>query len=47
MGGPTDAHDEEQSGWPAVVSNDLVQIVGQKMCEKWRFKISELSSFLC
>jgi hypothetical protein len=33
----------EQSGRPAVVSDDLVQSVDQKICERQGFKISELS----
>jgi hypothetical protein len=27
----TDVHDRERSGWPSVVSDDLVQIVNQKI----------------
>jgi hypothetical protein len=34
-------HDEEQSGQPYVVSDDCVQSVDQKICERWRF--TELS----
>jgi hypothetical protein len=40
--GRTNIHDE-YSGQPSVVSDDLVQSVGQKICETWRFTISELS----
>jgi hypothetical protein len=40
--GQTNVHDEERSGQPSVVSDDLVQIVDQKICERWRFIISEL-----
>jgi hypothetical protein len=39
----TNVHDEEQSGWPYVVSGDLVQCVGQKNCIIWHITISELS----
>jgi hypothetical protein len=41
--GWTDVHDEEQSGQPSIVSDDLVQSVDQKICERWCFTISELS----
>jgi transposase len=41
--GQTDVHDEERSGQPSVVRDDLVQSVDQKTCERWRFTISELS----
>jgi hypothetical protein len=30
----SDVHDEEQSGWPFAVSDDLVQSVDQKVCER-------------
>jgi transposase len=40
--GWTDVHNEEWSGRPSVVSDDLVQSVEQTMCERWRFTISEL-----
>jgi hypothetical protein len=40
--GWTNVHDEERSGRPSVVSDDLVQSVEQKICERWRFTISEL-----
>jgi hypothetical protein len=36
-------HDEERSGRPSVVSDDLVQNIDQKICERRRFTISELS----
>jgi hypothetical protein len=36
-------HDEEQSGRPSVVSDDLVQSVDHKSCERQHFTISELS----
>jgi hypothetical protein len=32
--GRTDIHDEEQSGQPSVASDDLVQSVDQKICER-------------
>jgi hypothetical protein len=41
--GRTNVHDEEQSGRPSVVSDDLVQSVDQKVSERRRFTISELS----
>jgi hypothetical protein len=41
--GRTNIYDEERSGWPSVVSDDLVESAGQKICERWRFTISELS----
>jgi hypothetical protein len=31
--GQTNVHDEERSGWPSVVGDDLVESVGQKICE--------------
>jgi hypothetical protein len=40
--GRTNVHDEERSSRPSAVSYDLVQSVGQKICEKQRFTISEL-----
>jgi hypothetical protein len=33
-----------RSSWPSVVSDDLVQSVDTKICERWSFTISELSS---
>jgi hypothetical protein len=39
----TNVHDEERSGRPSVVSDDPVQSVDQKICERQRFTISELS----
>jgi transposase len=41
--GRTNVHNEERSGRPAVVSDDLVQNVDQNICERSRFTISELS----
>jgi hypothetical protein len=41
--GGTDIHDEERSGRPFIVSDDLVQSVGQKICERQCITISELS----
>jgi hypothetical protein len=41
--GQTNVHDEDWSGQPSVVSNDLVQSNDQKICERQRFTISELS----
>jgi hypothetical protein len=39
MGGLTNVHDEEQSLQPSVVSDDLVQSVDQKICERWHFPV--------
>jgi hypothetical protein len=39
----TNVHDEERSGRPSVVSDDLVQSVDQKICERHCFTSSELS----
>jgi hypothetical protein len=41
--GQTNVHDEERSGRPSVVSDDLVQSVDHKICERRRFTISEVS----
>jgi hypothetical protein len=41
--GRTNVHDEEWSGRPCVVSDDLVQSVDQKIYERGHFTISELS----
>jgi transposase len=41
--GETNVHDEEWSGRPTVMSDDLVQNVDQKICERRCFTISELS----
>jgi hypothetical protein len=41
--GRTNVHDEERSGRPSVVSNDLVQSVDKKVCEIRHFTISERS----
>jgi hypothetical protein len=38
--GQTNVHDEEKSGLPSVVNDDLVQSVDQKVCERWCFTIS-------
>jgi hypothetical protein len=40
--GQTHVHDEERSGRPSVMSDDLVQSVDQKICERQRLTISEL-----
>jgi hypothetical protein len=37
--GRTNVHDEERSGQPSVVSDDLVQSADQKICERQRFTI--------
>jgi hypothetical protein len=42
--GQTNVHNGKRSGQSSVVSDDLVQSVDQKICEKWHFTISELSS---
>jgi hypothetical protein len=41
--GRTNVHDKERSGRPSVVSDDLVQSVDQKILERRRFTILELS----
>jgi hypothetical protein len=41
--GQTNVHDEEWSVWLSVVSDDLVQSVDQKICERQCFTISERS----
>jgi transposase len=41
--GQTNVHEEERSGRPTVVSDDLVRSVDQKICKRWCFTISELS----
>jgi hypothetical protein len=41
--GWTNFRDEEWSGRPSIVSDDLVQTVHQKICERQHFTISELS----
>jgi transposase len=37
--GRTNVHDEEGSGRPSVVRDDLVQSVDQIICERWHFTI--------
>jgi hypothetical protein len=41
--GRTNVHDDERSGQPSVVNDDLVQTVNKKIIENWHFTISELS----
>jgi transposase len=41
--GRTNVHDDERSGRPSVVNDDLVQSVNKKIRENRRFTISELS----
>jgi hypothetical protein len=41
--GRTNIHDEERSCQPSVVSDDLVQNIDRKTCERQCFTISELS----
>jgi hypothetical protein len=41
--GRTNVHDEERNDRQSTVSDDLVQSVEQKLCERRRFTISELS----
>jgi hypothetical protein len=40
--GQTNVHDEQRSGQPSVVSDEL-QSVNKKICERWYFTISEVS----
>jgi hypothetical protein len=42
IGEQMNIHDEEQSGRPSAVSDDLVQSVDQKIYERWGFTISEI-----
>jgi transposase len=41
--GRANVHDEERSGRPSVLSDDLVQGADQNICERHHFTISELS----
>jgi transposase len=41
--GGTNVHNDERSGRPSVVNDNLVQSVNKKIRENWRFTISELS----
>uniref|UniRef100_A0A1B6DDI6 Mos1 transposase HTH domain-containing protein n=1 Tax=Clastoptera arizonana TaxID=38151 RepID=A0A1B6DDI6_9HEMI len=41
--GRTNVHDEERSGRPSLVSDDLLNKVNEKLCENRRFTITELS----
>jgi hypothetical protein len=41
--GQTNIDDEERTGQPSVVSDDFVQSVDQKICERRCFTLSELS----
>jgi hypothetical protein len=41
--GQTNNHDEECSGWPSIVSDEIAQSVEQKICENQSFTISEVS----
>jgi hypothetical protein len=41
--GQINVHDEERRGWQSVVSDDLVQSVDQRICERQHFTILELS----
>jgi hypothetical protein len=41
--GRINIHDEERSGRPYIVSDDLVESADQKICERRRFTIIELS----
>jgi hypothetical protein len=40
--GRTNVHDEKQCGQPSVVSDDFIQSVDQKICERQHFTISKL-----
>ena len=37
----TNTHEEDRSGRPSIVSDELVQKIDEKVCENWRFTISE------
>jgi hypothetical protein len=41
--GRTNVHDEERAGRPTVVTQELVQMIDEKVRENSRFTISELS----
>jgi hypothetical protein len=41
--GRTNVHDEERAGQPTVVTQELVQMIDEKVRENHRFTISELS----
>jgi hypothetical protein len=41
--GRKNVHDEERCGRPSVASDDLIQSVDQKVCERWCFTVSEFS----
>jgi hypothetical protein len=43
MSGRINVYDEERSGRPSVVNDDLVQSVEKEICERWHFTIPELS----
>jgi hypothetical protein len=43
MGGRANVHDQERSIRPSAVSDDHVQSVDQKICERRRCTISEIS----
>jgi hypothetical protein len=40
--GWTNVHDEERSGWPSVVNDDLVQSVDQKICERQHLQFQNI-----
>ena len=41
--GRTNVHDEERSGWPSVITDDLVEKVNTTLRGNRHFTISELS----
>jgi hypothetical protein len=45
--GRTNVHGKDQSGQPSVVSNDLVQVLTKKICERWHFTTLEFSQNSC
>ena len=45
--GRPNIHDEDRSGWPSVVSDELIQKIDEKVCENQRFTISaQFAQFL-
>ena len=38
-------HDEEHSGRPSVITDDLLELVRERIMENRRFTVTELSSF--
>jgi transposase len=43
--GQANVHDEDHGGRPPAMNDDLVEKVSNKICENWRFTVSELWMF--